>query len=729
MTIKSSIIPLLFETCLVCSVFASSVVAPQKSTTVPREYDVVIYGGTGGGVIAAVSAAREGAKVLVLEPTGHLGGMVAGGLGRTDTGIFECVGGLADEFYRRMNKHYDQPEAWKWETREAYLQRAVGKMAPIHGRWYVHEPSAATAVFQAMLDETDVTVLRHHRILSVTKSGQRLRSVRCANGAEFTARLFMDTTYEGDLMALAGVSYRWDRESRAEYDESVAGVLLAGNPQFRQPKELFGLDVDPYIKPGDPSSGLLPGIQKESRGEPGSGDSKGQAYNFRICLTDNPDNRIPITRPDRYDPFRYELLARWIATQTELQESRSTIRSLLRLDCIPNRKTDINDGGPFSTDYIGANWDYSEGDLATRQRIIQDHIDFTKGLIYFIASDPRVPESIRKEMQHFGYPKDEYVENGNWSPQLYIREARRMTGRYVMTQHDIQSHRSKDDSVGLGSYGLDSHHVQRIVHEGQVINEGNFWVGPMRPYEIPYRAITPRKAECENLLVTFCVSASHVAFGSIRMEPVFMILSESAAVAALMALRENVAVQDIDIAALQRRLSDRKQIFQVQQLEVPRLHTKTARDPSGKSAPGIMLNVSRAHVTGDWKPSNHCVSAGEFYRHDLNERKGGKAVRYELTVPRAGRYEVRLSYSAHRNRATNVPVNIEHTGGTATHHVNQRIRPAIDGLWASLGVYAFTPEHPAVLTLSNAETDGYVIADTVRLLPVEPESASNAAGK
>lgn len=528
--------------------------SPLYATGLDR-YDVVVYGGTAGGIVSAVSAARTGASVIVLEPTDHIGGMVTGGLGKTDIGTWESIGGMAAEFYRRIKVYYDDPAVWKFETRDVYLKRV--RRSPVNqGKWWYHEPSAASAVLRKMMEEAGVTVLTSHRLVDVKNRDNHIVSIRCDNGSVFLGSVFIDATYEGDLLAKAGISYHVGRESSAQYGEKYAGVL----PRKVSTRKQWDVDVSPY----DENGNLLFGVKDIPRGEVGAGDHKVQAYNYRICLTDHPENRLPIGKPENYDPGRYDLLARYIAAKPGI----SLRKGLLKIDQMPNRKTDINDGGPFSTDFIGFNWDYPDGDEATRRAIVQRHIDYTKGLLYFLGHDRRVPANIKREMLRWGYPKDEYVKTDHWSPQLYIREGRRMVGPYVMTSHDLETKRTKDDSIGMGSYSADSHLVQRIIDGEFVRNEGNpndFTPGK-KPYEIPYRAITPKRGECDNLLVTFCVSASHMGFASIRMEPVFMILSESAALAAVNAAGAGIAVQDVPYAALKSRLLERNQLLKIEDI-------------------------------------------------------------------------------------------------------------------------------------------------------------------
>ncbi len=523
-------------------------------------FDVVVYGGTAGGIVAAISAVRAGASVVVLEPTGYVGGMVTGGLGRTDIGVGASIGGMAAEFYRGIRAHYDAPAAWKFQERGDYLR--LQPRCVLDDKWWFHEPSVASAVFDQMMDAHGVSARLNQRLAAVEKDGARIRSIQTAAGERIFGRVYIDATYEGDLLAQANVSYRVGRESAAEYGEKYAGVL----PWEVTTRKQWDIDVSPY----DNSGKLMYGVMDIPAGEVGAGDHKVQAYNYRICLTDHPDNRLPIEEPDNYDPSRYDLLARYIAAKggVPLNKAGKTYGAL-NPGALPNRKTDINDGGPFSTDCIGLNWEYPEGDEETRRAILQQHIDYTKGLLYFCGHDPRANEQMRREMLEWGWPKDEYVQTAHWTPQLYVREARRMVGPYVMTSHDIETNRTKSDTIGLGSYGADSHVVQRIVHNGFVRNEGNpndFTPGH-NVYEVPYRAITPKQAECDNLLATFCVSASHMAFASIRMEPVFMILSEGAGVAAAHAAEADLAVQQVPYSRLLPVLNERNQLLKVAEVE------------------------------------------------------------------------------------------------------------------------------------------------------------------
>jgi hypothetical protein len=486
-------------------------------------YDLVVYGGTAGGIVTAVSASRMGLKTALLEPGQHLGGMVASGLSHTDVGRREVIGGYSLEFYWRAGTYYGLPQ---------YLQDIA---------WYV-EPAAAESIFQTMLQEAGVTVLPGRRLREaqgVRMEGGRVASIAMENGETFRARMFADASYEGDLMAAAGVTYTWGRESQAQYGESLAGV------RGETPKHQFLVDLSPY----GADRKLLPEISAAPAGQPGSADRKVQAYNFRMIFSKDPANQAPYPKPEHYDPHRYELLRRLLERQPGLH-----MGDVLSIGAIPNRKADINNNGPVSTDYIGGSWDFPEGNYARRAEIFRAHEEYTKGLVWFLAHDPSVPPALQAEINTWGLAKDEFTDNGNFPWQLYIREARRMVGEYVMTQKDIQTSLTKPDAIGMGSYNSDSHNVERVVNAaGYVRNEGDMQV-PVTPYQIPYRMLTPKRGQAANLLVPVCFSASHVAYSTLRMEPQYMILGHAAGVAAALAIRAGTSVQDVDVKELARIL-------------------------------------------------------------------------------------------------------------------------------------------------------------------------------
>jgi len=495
----------------------------------PNEVDICIYGGTSSGVIAAYTAKQSGKSVVLIEPGRRLGGLSSGGLGQTDIGNKDAITGLSRDFYRRIGQHYGKLEQW------------------------IFEPKVAEAIFLDYVTRGQVDVRYNSRLFSVKKEDGSIKEIVLEDSDNPTdsthtvikAKMFIDCSYEGDLMAQAGVPYVVGREDNNDYKETINGVQLMDKHQFP-----YG--IDPYRIPGKPESGLLWGISNQILEPDGTGDKKIQAYNYRICLTSDSSNRIPITRPEGYDSIRYELLIRLFAAQPD----KKSLHHYFSWSRMPNHKTDINNNGGFSTDMIGVNYAYPEGNYEVRAQIIKEHEIYTKGLLYFFGHDPRVPPEIQTEILQWGYPADEYVEYGHWSPQLYVREARRMIGDYVMTQANCQGREVVEDGVALAAYTMDSHNCQRIVVNGQVKNEGDVQVGGFGPYPVAYRSITPRQNDCRNLLVPVCLSATHIAFGSIRMEPVFMVLGQSAAKAAAMAIDDGKDVQQIDVAKLQKELKE-----------------------------------------------------------------------------------------------------------------------------------------------------------------------------
>ena len=489
----------------------------------PAPYDLLVYGATSAGVVAAVAAAREGLHVALVEPGRFIGGMTTGGLGHTDHGRKETIGGLSLEFYQRVGRKYGEPVTWYFE------------------------PHVAGLVFKEMLAEAKVKVYTEHRLRedgAIRKRGAVIRELFFENGTSIEARIFVDATYEGDLLKHAKVSYTVGREATSQYGESLAGV----RPKDRAHQ--FDFAVDASAAPGQP----LPDVSPNPRGELGAADKYVQAYNFRMCLTKVPANRIPFPRPANYSSGRWELMVRYLEGWAKHNQRAPRMNDIFGVSPLPNDKTDINNRGAVSTDYIGASWAYPDAKYNQRAVIWQDHIDYTAGLFYFLSHDERVPDSLREEVAEWGLAADEFAATNHWPHQLYIREARRLVGPFVMSQKDIQTELSKPDAIGLGSYNSDSHNVQRFIEpNGSVQNEGNMEV-PVRPYQIPYQVLLPKKKEAENLLVPVCVSASHVTYSTLRMEPVYMIMGHAAGVAAKLALDNRQAVQDVDPSALKARL-------------------------------------------------------------------------------------------------------------------------------------------------------------------------------
>jgi hypothetical protein len=566
---------------------------------------------------------------------------------------------------------------------------------------WVFEPHVAEGLFQRLIAEYEIPLERNEwldREDGVTKEGNRLVAIKTLSGNTYRGRVFIDATYEGDLMATAGVSYTVGRESNAQYGETLNGVQTknAVSHQFDNP-------VDPYVVPGDPSSGLLPRIHSGSPGKDGDGDHRVQAYCFRMCLTTVPENQVPFPKPPGYDPLQYELLARYLQTGWD--------HVFRKFDPAPNWKTDTNNHGAFSTDNIGKSYDYPEASYERRREIIKEHEIYQKGLMYFLANDPKVPEKIQNEVNRWGLAKDEFVDNGHWPHQIYVREARRMVSDFVMTELHLRGIKPTPEPIGMGSYNMDSHNVQRYVDaNGHARNEGDIQVNPGGPYPISYRAIVPKKAECANLLVPVCLSASHIAYGSIRMEPVFMILGQSAATGACQAIDQQVAVQDID----KKKLNDRL-LADGQVLEWIGTRRKPAIDPAALS--GVVVDDEQAELSGVWTVSRSLsgfVNVG--YRHDGNENKGESRAIFRPRLPEAGRYEVRLAYPPNPNRASNVPVIISSEDGTTRLETNQRVKPP-SGPFLSLGTFRFAAGDSGYVAISNAGTNGHVIIDAVQFLP------------
>ncbi|WP_332457621.1 FAD-dependent oxidoreductase [Petrimonas sp.] len=519
--------------------------------------DVIIYGGTSAAVTAAVEVMQTGKKVIIVSPDIHLGGLSSGGLGYTDTGNKATIGGLSREFYHRVWLHYNDSNSWKWEKHEEYGNKGQGTpaMDGENRTMWIFEPHVAEKVFEDFISEYNIPIYRDEWLNResgiVTKEG-KIVSFTTLSGKTFEGKMFIDATYEGDLMASANVSYTVGREACSEYNEQWNGVQAG----VYHHGHYFKSDISPYVIPDDPNSGLLPYISSEPIQPNCTGDDKIQAYCFRLCMSNHPDNRVPFEKPENYDPKNYELLARVFESGWD--------EWFNKYDMIPNRKTDTNNHGPFSTDFIGMNYDYPEASYERRKEIIKEHENYQKGLLYFVSTDKRIPEDVRNEMSKWGLAKDEFTDNGNWPHQLYIREARRMIGHYVTTENEVLGKINVKDPVGMGSYTMDSHNIQRYVTgEGYVQNEGDVGVHPGKPYKISYGSIVPKKEECTNLLVPVCVSSSHIAFGSIRMEPVFMILGQSAATAACMAIDRKEAVQDIDYSLLKEKLLSKNQILEI----------------------------------------------------------------------------------------------------------------------------------------------------------------------
>lgn len=655
---------------LVCVAIMFSSTARPHFISDSIHVDICVYGGTSAGVIAAYTSVMHKKKVILIEPGHRLGGLSSGGLGFTDIGNKYVVTGLARGFYRRIGHYYGKFEQW------------------------IFEPKIAEQVFLDYIKESKCKVLYGKRLHEVNKSGSVIQSIVLENTDNtqgltlIHAREFIDCSYEGDLMAKAGVSYTTGRESNSQYHETANGVQLKDKHQFPD-------GVDPYIIPGNPQSGLLWGISNDVLEKAGSGDKKIQAYNFRICLSRDPQNQIPIEQPPNYDPPKYELLLRYLAVKPVKE-----LGEILKMDLMPNNKADINNQGPFSTDMIGMNYNYPDGGYASREYIFREHVDYTKGLLYFIGHDPRMPLHIRNQMLEWGYPKDEYMETQHWTPQLYIREARRMLGEYVMTQANCQEKEVVNDGVGMAAYNMDSHNVQRIVYNGMVKNEGDVQIKGIQPYPIAYRSITPKLKECSNLLVPVCLSASHIAYGSIRMEPVFMVLAQSAATAASIAIDKKCTVQHVNIKFLQKQLKD---------------------NPLGDgSTPEILVDdIDATAVSGQWKKQGTGGYGPSFL---LSSAQEAAVVRFQPRIKQSGKYTIYLYYPRLSKASDLTTVKI-YDGKKQVlktiHKTDIKIAGQTSGEWVNLGIFTLPKKSPKVyVEITNQHANGPIAADAVLFVPV-----------
>jgi hypothetical protein len=543
------------------------------TTKSQTNYDIVIYGGTSAGISAAIQSSRMGKSVVIIEPTQRIGGLTTGGLGATDIGNKQTIGGISREFYQNIRKYYNDPANWNWQKHDEYVE---GRNTGNEDAMWTFEPSAALKVYKQMIDTENIKLVygeRLNRKNGVKKNGAKIIEIQMENGSIYKGKMFIDATYEGDLMAATGVSYTVGRESNKEYGETLNGVqandysiTLRGTVSRNSIHHNFIDRVDPYIIKGDPTSGLLPFIVKGGPGIDGDADKGIQAYCFRMTLTDHPENRIPFAKPENYNEREFELLLRnyeaAIGPIEEMYHYGDPLVPWINTP-MPNRKTDTNNQKGFSTDFIGQNFDFPEASYAERERILERHRSYQKGLMWTLAYHPRIPEKVRDAVARWGTCKDEYEREDGWQQQLYVREARRMISDYVMTQKNCEGFEIAEDPVGLGAYGMDSHQVQRYVDaNGFVQNEGNVEASVPEPYPISYRSIIPKKEDCTNLLVPVCLSATHIAYGSIRMEPVFMVLGQSAATAASIAIDNQVEIQNVTYSNLKKLLLHDKQVLQ-----------------------------------------------------------------------------------------------------------------------------------------------------------------------
>lgn len=663
---------------LVVCLFSPAVFSARSEQV---EAEICVYGDSSGVVMAAIAARRLGKSVVLVSPTQHPGGMTVSGLGATDTGSREAIGGIAREFYRRIRSSYVQQYG---EDSPQVRQCAGG---------FRFEPHVARDVMRSMMEEAGLPVRTGEPLRGVRRESGRLTHLVTAAG-EISAKYFIDASYEGDLMAAAGVSYTVGREPNSRYGETLNGVHLSqGNHAFR-------VQVDPFIQPGNSASGLLPGVSPEHPGQHGDGDRRIQAYCFRLCLTDDPANRLPFSRPAGYEPARYELLLRYL--QAGGWEGIHTSERL------PNRKTDTNNLGAFSMNLVGGSYRWPEATPEERATLLAEHREYQQGLLWFLSSDARIPFSLRTEVNRWGFAADEFRDNGNWPYHLYVREARRMVAGYVMREQNCTGLELAPSPVGLASYRMDSHHVQRAVLDGRLVNEGNVEARVPRPYPISYHSIVPRSGECDNLLVPVALSASHIAFGSIRMEPVFMILGQSAATAAALALDENCPVQELSPGRLREQLLKDGQILDWGgPAETPR--QQLVLD-------GIVVDDIDARLDGEWRVvrGDKAAAVGGSYLHDAGGKSGICTATFMPKLPRDGFYEVVILYPPHTNRASRAPVTLMAEGlGGVGGEIDQRSGSGS----SSLGVVYLPAGHAARAVVTNAGADGVVAVDAVQFIP------------
>jgi len=676
------------------------------------EADICVYGDTAAAVCAAVQATRQGKRCVLFSPEKRLGGMTSGGLGFTDIGTAAVIGGMAREFYRRVYFYYLDNHVWTTESRSAYIGRSNVDPDNVNRVQFTFEPKVAERIITDMMAESGATAI-HARLLrgggvGVKKVGPKIIEIESDDGKYFVrADMFIDASYEGDLMAEAGVPYVIGREANTNYGESLNGIQVSRATSHQLPN-----GIDPYVEAGNPASGLLPGVEPAIGGSDGSADTRLQAYNFRMCLTDVASNRVMITQPEGYNEEDYRLLFRALAAGMPA--------NFFTKSEMPNRKTDSNNNGGFSTDFIGGNysitggWNYAEASYVQRAEIVAAHRRYQMGLVWTLQNNTNISASIRSNTSWsvWGLPLDEFDETGGWPGQIYVREARRMLGAMVMTERHVAQYAGfiVQDPIGRGSYNLDSHHVQRYVTAGGMVkNEGDVQVG-VNPYGISYRSIIPTSNSVNNLFVPVCLSATHMALGSIRMEPVYMILAQAAASASVQAIHDGVTVQEVDYTKLRAQL-----LADGQSLPAAATTTTTTIIIDNSDTNGVL--ISGTWIGSTARPGYH----GTNYLHDNNASKGANSVRFTPTLPIPGWYTVSFRWVTDINRATNVPVDVVYPGGSNTVYVNQLVS---NGVWVTLMASNFPAGTSSYVVVRNHGTTNFVIADAVRFVGTNPIPAT-----
>ena len=665
-----------------------------------------------------------GKRVVLVEPGQHLGGMTSGGLSAVDIGDPRSIGGIAREYFTRLVATYDKKLNWD--------QPFKGKGGPATGGAYSIEPHIAEQLFDQMAAESGVVILRGARLKSVKKVGARIVELVTEDGRGVTAKMFIDATYEGDLMAAAKVSYTLMREGNAKYGEQYNGIHYTQKYEPRAGHQQPGTNgrvpggqgvwdrdfpLDPYVVKGNPDSGILPLLNDGDPGQQGQPAPGVMACCFRLCLTTDKANMTPVAPPANYDPARYELVARFIEACIANGDDMD-LRWFSKHDPLPNEKWDFNTA-TFGGNLPGASWEWPEASYDRRIQIAKDIEDYHRGLLHFLATDHRVPLKVRHDVKRFGLPQDEFRDTGGWPHQLYIREGRRMISDLVLTEHHTFGHRIAPNSIGLGSYGTDVHEIRRIVKNGAVTREGKVagGRGGFGPYQIGYGAIVPRHSECQNLFVTFALSASHTAFASIRMEPVLMVTSQSAATAACQAIDENTAVQNVSYDRLRDQLIADAQVLQ---WRPDGTDVTVKKITHASDLAGIALDDDTAIYVGDWtKSSGQPSPIGTSYHHDTNSERGYKTAKFIPDIPTSSKYEVRLLYTFHENRSSKTMVTIHSADGEKVVSVDQRTPVLTNGVPQAIGVFQFTQGTSGHVLISNQHADGYVVVDGMQFVPVE----------
>ena len=665
-----------------------------------HKFDVVVFGATPGGVTAAVGAAREGATVALVEPMDIVGGVMTSGLSFSDSNQTDrrTLLGLFEETHLRIEAYY--------KAKGIKLPYSVA--VKDQSKW-TYEPHVAAKVFDDMLGEAKVKIFLNERLVSVKKNGARIQSFNTRSNT-FTAKVFVDCTYEGDLMAKAGVSYVVGREGRKDYGESLAGKQFPKAPVKASPFDAQGK--------------LLPLMTAKEAGDPEAGDKGVMTYSYRLCITTNDANKVPFSKPANYAPARYELVKRFMAASQPK-------RPLFDFYNLPNGKWDGNNsiGGQISLGLVGENWGWPEASYEERDQMWQAHKDYTAGLIWFMQHDESVPEAVRKEMNRWGLAKDEFAKWDNWPPVLYVREGRRMVGEYVLTQSDIITNVTKPDVICIGSFPIDSHDVQRVATaDGKgFIAEGTIF--PVRipgygigyRHQLPYRAITPKRAECQNLLVPVSLSSTHVAISSVRVEPTWMALGQSAGIAAALAAKTKQAVQDLPYPTLREHLLAQKQVLEIPPLPPKQINASAnGKGIDPKTLKGIVLDDAEATATGEWQRSTNFKNfIGRGYVHDGNEHKGGLKMVFKTTITEAGKYELRMAYSPHETRAAKVPITVESGGKEVKVFFNQQESLPSGEAFRTVGTFTLSAGKDTTITVSNEGTEGFVIVDALQLVKVK----------